>query len=103
MYVYNVTLKVDPKVESDWISWMKEKHIPDVMKCGLFQSYKVLILKDSPFADESEGNTYIVQYYFDEMDKYKCYLAEFAPALQQEHLQRYGQSVLGFRTILEEL
>jgi hypothetical protein len=36
MIVYNVTVKVNTEVHDEWFAWMKETHIPEVMKTGLF-------------------------------------------------------------------
>ena len=36
MIIYNVTVNVDEDVLSQWLRWMSENHIPDVMKTGLF-------------------------------------------------------------------
>lgn len=101
MYIYNVTIKVDPAVEQDWLAWMREIHIPEVMGTRLFDEYKMLELSYSPFQDESQGNTFIVQYFFDDMDNYHQYQERYAPALQQKHLSRYGDKVLAFRTVLK--
>lgn len=103
MYIYNVTLKVDPAVENDWLIWMKEEHIPDVMRCGLFTDNKVLLLTYSPFQDESEGNTFVVQYFFKDMEDYDLYQSTYAPHLQKKHAERYGEKVLAFRTILKDI
>ena len=32
MIIYNVTVGVDKSIEADWLAWMKEVHIPDVIK-----------------------------------------------------------------------
>lgn len=101
MYIYNVTLKVDPSIEEDWLLWMKDIHIPEVLSCGIFKDHKMLLLTNSPFYDESPGSTFIVQYFFDNMEDYDRYQAEFAPAYQREHIQRYGEKVLAFRTVMK--
>ena len=31
MIVYSVTVNIENEVHDDWLSWMKNKHIPDVM------------------------------------------------------------------------
>ncbi|MFY8045434.1 MAG: DUF4286 family protein, partial [Chitinophagaceae bacterium] len=36
MFIYNVTVKIDPSIEADWIQWMKEEHIPEVLATGKF-------------------------------------------------------------------
>ncbi len=101
MFIYNVTLKVDPSVESDWLNWMRHEHIPEVMETNLFLEHKMMQLIYSPFNDESLGNTFVVQYFFDEMAKYDQYQEIFAPSLQKNHIDRFGEKVLAFRTILK--
>jgi hypothetical protein len=31
MIVYNVTVNIDGAVEQEWLKWMKEVHIPEVL------------------------------------------------------------------------
>jgi hypothetical protein len=42
MIIYNVTCSVDSEIADEWISWMKTKHIPELIKAGLFDNYKIL-------------------------------------------------------------
>jgi hypothetical protein len=97
MFIYNVTVNVEDSIKEDWITWMKEKHIPEVMQSGCFTSHricKVLHVQD-------EGVTYSVQYFFNTMEDIERYQREFAPRLQQEHKARYGERALAFRTLLQ--
>ena len=41
MLIYNVTTGVDKKIEQEWLIWMKEVHIPDVMKTKMFIGHKM--------------------------------------------------------------
>ena len=95
--IYNVTVKLEPSVDEDWNSWMKDVHIPDVMKTGYFESYKFSQLL---FQDDSEGKTYAIQYTCSSMDKLKEYQSTHAPALQKEHTDRYKGRFVAFRSIL---
>jgi len=36
MILYNVTVKIMKPLEAEWLKWMKEVHIPDVINTGLF-------------------------------------------------------------------
>ena len=63
MFIYNVTVNIASDVNTQWVAWMKEIHMPDVMKTGCFvdcQLVKVLYVND-------EGDTYSAQYKFLEM------------------------------------
>ncbi|REE05901.1 DUF4286 family protein [Marinoscillum furvescens] len=101
MILYNVTVSVAPQVEQDWLTWMKDVHIPEVMRTGCFAEHKFLrLLNESP---EAEGSTYAVQYFAPGKAELDTYLADHAPALRQKHLERYQDKALAFRTLLEEI
>jgi len=59
MILYNVTVKIDRAIDADWLQWMRERHIPEVMDTGIFTENKLYRLLDQ---DESEGITYAIQY-----------------------------------------
>lgn len=97
MFIYNVTVNISPDIQHEWLNWMQEIHVPDVMKTGCFvdsQILRVLFVED-------EGSTYSVQYRFLDMSDIERYQKEFAPALQAEHKNKFGDKYVAFRTILE--
>lgn len=96
MYVYNVTVTIDPSIHEDWLEWMRSRHIPDVLRTGYFLENKLLRL----ITDEKEI-TYAVQYTFSKLSDLESYRKEHAPRLQQEHSERYKDKFAAFRTILE--
>ena len=98
MIIYNITVKVAHEVHDDWMIWMNEIHIPAVMETGFFvdnKFYKVLL------QDESDGITYAIQYFCESMGNLQKYQGQHAPRLQKEHIDRYGEKCLTFRTLLE--
>lgn len=96
--IYNVTLNVEQDVVADWLQWMKQSHIPDVMRTGMFTSYRILKLIGD---EQSGGITYAVQYTCVNMQAYEQYRDVFAPALQAEVRERYKDKFVAFRTLLE--
>ena len=42
MIIYNVTINVDEIIHSDWLKWMQNKHINDVLATGLFTNTKMV-------------------------------------------------------------
>jgi hypothetical protein len=100
MIVYNVTCTlVDEHIHDEWVQWMKHTHIPEVMETGLFTDYRMLRLLN----EENNGITYAVQYRCTTLAEYRLYQKEYAPALQQKTREKYGEKVLAFRTLLEEV
>jgi len=101
MLIYNVTVNIDPDVEDQWKSWMKEIHIPEVLDTGRFTGFKFLrLLNESP---EATGSTYAIQYFVEDISHLDSYLKNEAPKLQQSHINNFGQKFVAFRTVLEEV
>ena len=98
MILYNVTLKVANEVHSDWLPWMQDVHIPEVMATGHFLDYRMSRLLE---VDDSQGPTYSIQYRLANQQHLHDYQENFAPALQKDHVERYGERVLAFRTIMK--
>ena len=54
MVLYNVTISIDLECEAEWLKWMKESHIPDVIQTGYFKECKLCRLKGG---EEHGGKT----------------------------------------------
>ena len=67
MILYNVTVAIDKKVENDWLIWMKNVHIPEVMETNQFETYKFFKVMNT---DDPESSSYSVQYFFREFEEY---------------------------------
>lgn len=100
MFLYNVTVGIDTDIELEWLQWMKTKHIRDVLNTGLFIDYKIYKV----LHDNNDGTvSYSVQYFSDSLEKVVQYLEVFAPALVEEHRQKFNNKHVAFRTLLEEV
>jgi len=97
MILYNVTISIDATVEEEWLQWMKEIHIPDVMNTGLFIDNKICRIH----AEEEGGKSYSIQYLATSWSEYNQYQDMFALKLQQEHTLKFSGKFAAFRTILE--
>ena len=100
MIIYNVTVGVDKSIEQEWLLWMKEVHIPDVMRTQMFvghKMYRVLTSKDESTI------SYAIQYSAISLNEVELYLEKYAPALREEGQKKFGDRQAAFRTLLEEL
>ena len=41
MILYNITVNIDHDIHQEWLVWMKDIHIPDVLSTGLFIENKI--------------------------------------------------------------
>lgn len=96
MYIYNVTVNIENAIKDEWIAWMKETHIPDVMATKLFLSYRF----SKVMVDEESGTTYSIQYAVKDLETFKLYQELYAPKLQKDHQEKYEGKFVAFRTML---
>jgi Domain of unknown function (DUF4286) len=101
MVLYNVTINVDDNIREEWLKWMKEVHIPEVLQTGLFLHHRIFQLLT--VVGDNEGTNYAVQYYCEDMQHYQEYEREHAARLQNEVNVRYAGKFVAFRTILQEV
>lgn len=99
MIIYNVTVNIEIDVHEEWLQWMKEKHIPDVMSTGFFIENKICKV----LVEEEQGVTYSVQYTAKSMNDLQEYQRVHAPRLQKEHSDKFPNKFVAFRTLLEVL
>ena len=100
MIIYNVTVKIESEVAKEWLQWMKNEHIPEVIHTGLFTHARILKLIGH---DDEQGIAYAIQYHCRDMASLEKYQAEFAKELQSKHTERYKDKYVAFRTIMQEL
>jgi hypothetical protein len=100
MIVYNVTSSVDKEIAEEWISWMKDKHIPDLLSTGLFVEYKILKVLNH---EDDKTFSFAVQYFSNSMKDVEEYVRKHAPVLRDQVQKRYGDKVVSYRTLLEEV
>ena len=97
MILYNVTVSIDQSVHQDWLQWMRETHIPEVLATGCFLESRLSRIQ----GEEEGGVTFSVMYLAPSQEKYDEYQQVYAPKLQADHTQRYIGKFAAFRTVLQ--
>jgi hypothetical protein len=98
MYIYNVTINIDPSIQHSWLEWMQNSHIPDMLATGKFSQAKICrVLVE----EETGGITYAVQYQAPDRDTLQRYYQEDAARLRKDSMERFGDKCVAFRTELE--
>ena len=98
MIIYNVTVKIQDAVKAEWLSWLKEEHIPDVINTGCFSRATILQLLE---IDNSDGPTYAIQYVADSKALYNQYIEIFAGIMRQKSFDRWGDKFIAFRSVMQ--
>ena len=96
MVLYNVTVSIDAQVHEDWLNWMRTVHIPEVLETGCFIESRI----SRVHGEEEGGLTFAITYLSPSQELYDKYQAEFAPALQADHTNKYSGKFAAFRTTL---
>lgn len=97
MYIYNVTINIEDSVHDEWLIWMKNEHIPDMLATGKFtKALMTRVLVE----EEMGGYTYSVQYTTSNKAMLARYYDEDADRLRGES-HRFEGKFVAFRTELE--
>lgn len=97
MIIYNVTVNIDDDVHEDWVTWMRDVHIPEVMATGYFLENRFAQV----LVEEQQGTTYSIQYLCKNHLDLEEYQRDHAPRLQADHTSRYEGKFVAFRTLLK--
>src|ERR1700749_1843125 len=98
MIIYNVTIKVHDSIKREWLIWLKEEHIPEVINTGCFTDATILHLLE---VDDSEGPTYAIQYKAESKAIYNQYIEKFAGIMRQKSFDKWGDKFIAFRSVMQ--
>ena len=98
MFIYNITIKVQESIKNDWLRWLKEEHIPEVIGTGSFTHAVILRLME---VDDSEGPTYAIQYHAQSKALYNNYIENHATAMRQKSFDKWGDKFIAFRSVMQ--
>ena len=98
MIVYNVTIKITTAIHTEWLQWLKEEHIPDVIQTGCFTHAVILRLME---VDDTEGPTYAIQYFAESKGLYNNYIENHAAEMRQKGFNKWGNQFIAFRSVMQ--
>lgn len=96
--IFNVTVKVDRTIASEWLQWMRQDYIPRMLQTGCFTSHRIVRLLD---IDDTEGPTYAIQYQASSRADYNRYARLYAAQMQKNAFERWGNRFIGFHSVME--
>lgn len=98
MIYYNITSRLDLNIENDWVKWMQETHIPEILNTKYFTEAKLLKIS----LDENESQcTYAVQLLCPSKSLLDNYIKNKAYPLKEKSFRLFGEKALSFSTKLE--
>lgn len=98
MFIYSITLHINKEVEQEWLDFMQQKHIDDVLKTGYFIACSMRkIVSDN----DKKTTTYTIEYTTKSEADYIAYQYEFASTLQLDLKQRFEGKFTALRNFYE--
>lgn len=98
MYIYNMTIKVDPEIHQRWLFWVNAEYVPLILNTGKFTRHQLLRLRE---VDDSDGPTYALQLFADSKADYNAFKALHEAAVHQAEQAAWGSKMLCFSTLME--
>ena len=98
MVIYNVTINIDDSVHEEWLRWMREKHIPDMLATKKFMEAKMCKVM---VEEEMGGTTYSVQYTCPNRPTLQRYYQQNAATMRADGQKLFANKFVAFRTELE--
>lgn len=98
MIIYNVTIKLQHSIHKQWLAWLEEEHIPDIVATGCFTNATILELLE---VDTTEGPTYAIQYFAKSKALYNLYIEKFAAGMRQKSFDKWGDQFIAFRSVMQ--
>jgi heme-degrading monooxygenase HmoA len=99
MVIYEVNLKLNPAIETEYLDWLEE-HMDRMLK---LPGFKNAFLYKAEATDDSNFVPYCVQYFVDSRDALQNYLDRHAPEMRQEASTKFGSQFYAERRILHSL
>ena len=93
MVIYEITAKVRTDLIEDFERFMKETHIPDLLKTGYFENGEIALL--------TSGN-YRIRYSVKDRKTLETYFEKDAEILRKNFVEKFPEGVEVSREILEE-
>ncbi|MDR1679418.1 MAG: DUF4286 family protein [Prevotellaceae bacterium] len=98
MIIFNTTYLVSDKVYGSFVKWIKEKHLPQMLETGHFNSPVVSRVLNN---EAPEGSSVSVQFTTNDMDTLACWREQYGDLYEMEIGSLFSEEVLYFSTCME--
>ena len=98
MIIYNVTVKIKHVIANQWLLWLKNVHIPELIATGCFTHATILRLME---VDETDGPTYAIQYHAESKALYNRYIDKFSDDMRKKSIDKWGNQFIAFRSVMQ--
>ena len=97
MIVYKVIIQIEKKIEKDWLNWMRDVHIPEIMDLNIFYKSQLFNIINNK---EKEFSSFCIEYCCHSEQEYNIYKKKYSKNLQIKHIEKFKGKFKGERLIL---
>ncbi|MEL7122507.1 MAG: DUF4286 family protein [Bacteroidota bacterium] len=98
MYLYNLTIKIEKDMIEEWLPWMSNSFIPQVLSTIDFDAHKFCRLISHPDLD---GETFALQLFTNKQEVLNDFHENHESKLQTILFQKFGNRLVFFPTVME--
>jgi len=99
MIIYSITFAIEDGIEQEWISYMKEEYIANIMEIGLFNDFR--FAKTHPVSDVDTA--YNIQFRCESLTHLELFEKQHASEIDEKMVEKYKGKFGSFRMVLEEV
>lgn len=100
MIIYNTTFHIENDILEECLHYFRENYLPKAVSSGFLQHPCLRRILNTP---SEEGSSYCVQFHVKNMDTLNYWIQSEGAGLQKELVDHFGNKVVGFTTLLEEI
>ena len=97
MQVCNISFQLNPRIQPEWLHWMKTNFIIELMGTGCFIDHKLYQLE----VPEDQNPTFTLQLYAVNKALLSKYHTEFANGIILQLINKWGEQCLYFSTNMQ--
>jgi|SRR5574344_524121 hypothetical protein len=98
--IYNTTFHIERSIWDESLAFLRQEYIPKAMADGKLQKP---MLSRVMRTDENEGVSVALQFHVADEETLSAWFDETGHELHHQLLRRFGNAMMGFSTLLEEL
>ncbi len=99
MIIYSITFAIEDSIEKEWLEYMKEQYIQEVMEIGLFNDYR--FSKTHPVSDVDTA--FNIQFRCESLTHLELFEKQHAPSIDEKLVEKYKGKFGTFRMVMEEI
>lgn len=100
MLIFNTTFHVEDEVKEKYLTFLKETYIPESINSGFLHQPRFASIH---VQHELNGSSYSLQFCVKNIDTLNYWLSQGGQVLEEKMTQMFGQKVLRFVTLMDEI